>query len=128
MLDDYRKTHSDILNRKNWIDWVSKFKETYKEVDKLKDEERKEYLKGVVERIDVHLDSKTNEHTLKIKFQFPIVGDEYKVIDNKGKKRNYEIVEGEQVKEVQQSFMHKKNNKKKAGLMTSFATKSVTVE
>ncbi len=128
MLDDYRRTHSDILNRKNWIDWVSKFKETYEQVDQLKDEERKQYLKGVVEKIDVHYDQDTNEHTLKIRFQFPIVDDEYKVIDNKGKRRSYEIIEGESVKEVRQSFLNKFSSKKKAMVRSSFATHSVTVE
>jgi len=128
ILEDYRTTHTEILNRKNWIDWVSKFKETYEQVDQLKDEDRKQYLKGVVERIDVHYDSETNEHTLKIRFQFPIVDDEYKVIDNKGKRREYEIVEGGNVKEVTESLNHKSSGKKKAVTSASLATKSVTVE
>ena len=82
MLEDYRARHTDILNRKNRIDWVFKFNETYEEVDKLKDEEKKQYIKGVVEKIDVHYDPNINEHNLKIRFQFPIIDDEYKVIDN----------------------------------------------
>ena len=82
MLEDYRARHTDILNRKNRIDWVFKFNETYEEVDKLKDEEKKQYNKGVVEKIDVHYDPNINEHNLKIRFQFPIIDDEYKVIDN----------------------------------------------
>lgn len=128
MLDEYRNTQTDIRNRKNWIDWVSKFKETYEQVDKLKDEDKKDYLKGVIEKIHVHYDAATNEHTLKIRFQFPIVGDEYKVIGNNEKTRNYKIIEGDQVKEVRQSFLSKFSAKKKAVKRSSLATKSVTVE
>ena len=65
---------------------------------------------------------------MKIRFQFPIVDDEYKVIDNKGKRREYEIVEGGNVKEVTESLNHKSSGKKKAVTSASLATKSVTVE
>ena len=67
----------------------------------------------MIEKIHVHYDATTDEHTLKIRFQFPIVGDEYKVIDNNEKTRNYKIIEGDQVKEVRQSFLSKFSAKKK---------------
>jgi len=128
MLENTRTSINELNNRKNWIDWVSKFKETYEDVDKLKNEDKKLYLKGVVDKIDVHFDNQTNNHTLRIRFHFPIVDDEYKVTDKGGKRRKYEVLEGELVKEITQSFAHKFNNKKKAVVRTSFAEQSVTVE
>jgi DNA invertase Pin-like site-specific DNA recombinase len=60
---------------KKWVDWVKAFGDEVKLKSKLTPEDRKNYLRGMVERIDVKFLADTKEHQLEIKFIKPIVGD-----------------------------------------------------
>lgn len=40
-LEVYRTQTTEVNNRKNWIDWLTKFRESYEEVDKLSEEDKK---------------------------------------------------------------------------------------
>ena len=62
----------------------------YDEVDHLPPEDRKEYIEGVVDRINVGLDPKTKEHVIDIKFKYPTVGDRHEYIDPSKKSKGYE--------------------------------------
>ena len=82
-------------SKQRWVDWVGQFHKTYAKVDKFNEEEQKQYLSGLVDKIDIKLDAKTNEHLLDIKFQYPIVEDEYVVLkksDKVSKDRQYEVM------------------------------------
>ena len=100
-LENRRQMLNDVSSKKRWIDWVGNFKDTYEKTDELSDEGKKDYIGGVIDRIKVHLDSKTNEHILELMFQFPIVEDEY--IDRITK-------EGHKIMKVKQSFASKYRN------------------
>ena len=67
----------DYANQQKWVDWTKEFKKTYANVDKFTDQQKQSYLLGLVKRIDVRLDSKTNEHMLDVSFNFPVVADKY---------------------------------------------------
>ena len=73
--------------------------------DDLPPKEHKAYLLGVLRKIKVKLDAKTNEHILDIDFQFPIVGDEYKKGDS-----GYEVIDGDVKQVVKASFASKYRN------------------
>lgn len=60
---------------KKWVDWVKAFGDEVKLKSKLTPEDRKNYLRGMVERIDVKFLADTKEHQFEIKFIKPIVGD-----------------------------------------------------
>ena len=94
-----------------WIDWVGQFKKTYANVGKFNEEKQKAYLDGLVERIDVRLDEKTNEHMLDIRFQFPVVNDRYIPSSDK-KVRKYEVKSGKYVKRIKGQFNFKSSGKK----------------
>ena len=90
-LEQIRLLVKETANKKKWIDWVGKFKDTYENVDGLNPQERKEYLGGLLDRIEVFLDTDTLEHQLDIFFQLPIVGDRY---ENEAKGRAAEVIDG----------------------------------
>jgi DNA invertase Pin-like site-specific DNA recombinase len=76
-LDDVASKLNESTQQQKWVDWIGQFEKTYANVDNFTEEQQRQYLDGLVERIDVRLDTDTNEHLLDIKFQFPIVADEY---------------------------------------------------
>ena len=101
---------------KKWVDWVGRFHKTFAKVDKFNQEEQKQYLSGLVEKIDIRLDAETNEHLIDIQFQYPIVEDEYKVLtgsDKISKSRQYEVIDGKYNKELKGTFNFKQSGVKK---------------
>ena len=102
-VDGLREALSEATTRSRWIDWVSKFREKYKEVDDLSPEQKKEYLAGVLNKIDVYLDHGTNEHTLVLDFKFPIVEDAYSSVDRR-------VIEGRHAYDLTASFSSKYRN------------------
>ncbi len=65
---------NQALERK-WIDWVKAFGDEVKLKSELTPSEKREYLRGMIERIDVKFLADTKQHQLEIKFIKPIVGD-----------------------------------------------------
>lgn len=94
-----RDALNDVSSKKRWIDWVGKFKETYEDVEHLTPGQRKEYLEGILSRIDVRLDDDSNDHLISLVFQYPIVGDSY---------RNQKVIDGERIRVVRGLFAGKK--------------------
>ena len=127
-----QKAKKELQTRDNWIDWVSRFKKTYSEVDNLNDSDKKKYLSGIISKITVKYDAKTTNHKLNIDFHFPIVEDKYEVIGKEENRRKYQIIEGKKVLKIDDNFNLKKVRVSK-GLMkkkpfTYSHIKSVTVE
>ena len=92
-LDDARERVDANVQRGKCVDWVSKFEKTYTQIGNLGDMEKQEYLRGLVERIDVNLDS-NNDHILDIRFTFPIVNDKHQWLDKTPKPRTYKVTKG----------------------------------
>lgn len=67
---------------------------------KLTDEQRYQYLKGLIDKIEARFNTKTREHELEIHFQHPIVGDGIKWKDPKKKTSNYKVVEGAKTTQI----------------------------
>ena len=101
-LEQARILLKESSNKKRWIDWVGKFKDTYENVDSLSPEERKEYLKGLLNKIDVFLDADTLEHKIELIFQLPIVGDDY--VKHEAINSKPEVVEGVNRKVIQGNY------------------------
>ena len=85
----------------------------YDDVDHLSPEDRKDYIEGVVDRLTVNLDSKTNEHVIDITFKFPIVGDQMGYLDGSLKSKGYEVIEGRTTQNLRGSFVSKHDPVKK---------------
>ena len=115
-LEDVTSKLRESDSKQRWVDWVGQFHKSYSKVDKFNEEERKQYLTGLVDRIDVRLDSKSNEHLLDINFQYPIVDDKYVVKPDPNKQhkgRQYKIVDGKHNKELRGVFNFKQSGLKK---------------
>ena len=59
--------------------------------------EGKEYLMGILDRIEVQYNFNKKEHILDIKFKLPLVGNSIEYQDIKNKKKGYLVVDGDPV-------------------------------
>jgi len=84
----------NLANQKSWLDWISKYGEQLSLQSELPKEEKKEYLEGLLDRVEVRLDKKTNDHTLKVYFHMGLVGDGIEYVDPKRKSAGYKVLEG----------------------------------
>ena len=84
----------NLANQKSWLDWISKYGEQLSLQSELPKEEKKEYLEGLLDRVEVRLDKKTNDHTLKAYFHMGLVGDGIEYVDPKRKSAGYKVLEG----------------------------------
>lgn len=81
--------------RQKWVNWLDAFGTDVKNTNSFDDEQRKQYIAGIVERIDVRWLPELREHEMTIHFRLPIVGDGIQWIDPKHKSKGYALVEGQ---------------------------------
>ena len=112
---------------RKWVNWLKDFGQDLNRRKELGDEERKQYLTGLIEEIKVKYDEKKNEHELSIQFQLPIVGDGINWKNPAKKKEGYKIKKGKQVTSV---VVQKKDPRwsKTPTKLTPLRKQSVTVE
>ena len=110
-------------NRK-WFDWLKVFGQRLDEKNDLTNEEKKQYLTGLIKSITVKYDRAKNQHDLQIKFQLPIVGDGIVWNDPKKKGLGYTLKRGKRSKMV----VFKKKAGRGVKLITPLRNQSVTVE
>lgn len=84
----------ELGNQKRWLDWVGKYADKVGAMDDFSNEDKKEYLDGILERIEVSLDKETNDHHLDLTFSMGLVGDGIEYQDPKNKSAGYEVIEG----------------------------------
>ena len=83
--------------------WNFCFKKYADKVDELvdyTDQEKKEYLEGIVDRIDVRLDKETNDHHLDVVFRLRLVDDGIQYLDENNKSAGYEIIQGKNIQPI----------------------------
>lgn len=84
----------ELGNQKRWLDWVGKYADKVGSMDDFSNEDKKEYLDGILERIEVSLDKETNDHHLDLTFSMGLVGDGIEYQDPKNKSAGYDVIEG----------------------------------
>ncbi len=99
-IEQSRLKTRELGNQKQWLDWIAKYHHRIGEVDTFSDQDRRDYLKGILDRIDVQFDQDTKEHNLKIAFKLPLVGDGIEYEDAKLKGKGYRVLEGDQNTDV----------------------------
>ncbi|MFD0740091.1 recombinase family protein [Lysobacter koreensis] len=104
---------------KKWVDWVKAFGDEVKLKSKLTPEDKKNYLRGMVERIDVKFLAETKEHQLEIRFTKPIVGDGIVPLKQKG----YKLRKGSASKRIALKMQGSSGKR-----LTPVGNNSVTVE
>jgi DNA invertase Pin-like site-specific DNA recombinase len=93
-LNNARLSIKGSETQQHYIDWYKQYGESIDNISSLADEQRKEYIAGLVERIDVRYDKANNEHHLAIRFQLPIVGDQLKWNDRGKRSAGYSLLKG----------------------------------
>ena len=83
-----------------WVDWYKAYGDEVASKTNLTDEQKKEYIAGLVERIDVRYDRDSNEHQLTVQFRMPIVGDGIRWKDRSKKKLGYDLLKGQSLATV----------------------------
>jgi len=93
-IEQSRLKVKELGNQKKWIDWLSSYNDKIDEYEKYNPEQQKEFLDGIIDKILVRYDEKTNHHHLKISFIMPLVDDgiKYKSKDTKG---GYDLIDGQ---------------------------------
>jgi len=81
--------------KRKWTNWLEAFGGELKPDDQLSNEERKLFVEGLVDRIDVSYLPETREHEMRLRFKLPIVNDGIKWVDPKSKRKGYKLVDGE---------------------------------
>lgn len=100
-LEQTRLKRKEVGNQKKWLDWLGRYQDVkVKQVQSLSNEEKKEWLGGLLERIEVRLDKETKDHHLEIFFKMGLVNDGVEYKNSNRKKDGYVLVEGERQTEV----------------------------
>lgn len=93
--------------RKQWVNWIDAFGTELGDTSTFNDEQRRTYIEGIVERIDVRWVQDQKEHQINIHFRLPIVEDGLKWLDSKRKSSGYELVDGTRDAVVKLPFTRK---------------------
>ena len=96
-IEQSRIKTKELGDQKQWLEWIEEYHHQVGEMTSLSQEEGKEYLMGILDRIEVQYDSDKKEHILDIKFKLPLVGDSVEYQDIKNKKKGYRVVDGDPV-------------------------------
>lgn len=94
-IENARIRLSEISQEAQWLDWVAKYADDIELKRDCTPAELKDYLSGIVTRIDVHFDKETSTHRLDLKFRLNLVDDQIKYKDPANKRRGYKVVEGD---------------------------------
>jgi hypothetical protein len=83
-----------ITESRKWVNWLKAFGDEVETLDALTDEQKKEYIGGLVKRIDVFYESEKREHHLTLTMHLPIVNDGIKKLRSGRGGREYEVTHG----------------------------------
>jgi hypothetical protein len=113
-----------------WVNWLRDFGQSLDRKKELSDEEKKQYLTGLVEVIRVKYDEKKNHHELYIQFHLPIAGDGIGWKNPAKKNEGYKIKKGKKGKKEASVTVKKKDPRwsKASSKVTPQRKQSVTVE
>lgn len=86
--------------KKRWVDWIDAFGAEIKGTSTFTEEQRKEYIAGIVDRIDVKWLAEERQHEVTIHFRLPIIGDGIQWIDAKQKSKGYTLIDGQRTETI----------------------------
>ncbi len=112
-LEQSRLRVQQLGNERQWIDWLSRFGEDIELKSTQTPEMRKEYLSGLLERVDVDLDHQTNSHIISLHFKLGLVGDGIKYLNQGNRSQGYDLVEGAKETVFEVPFTENRGRKKK---------------
>jgi len=99
-LEQSRLRVRELSSEKKWLDWLGEYGQALNLATNFADEKKKEYLDGLLERIEVELDKETLNHNLKVFFRMGLVDDKIEVKNPKKKAEGYKVIEGKREKSL----------------------------
>ena len=93
-LEQSKVRERELSEHKKWLDWLDRYGEHLRVKTNLPSEQRKEYISGLVERIEVRLDKETLDHNLRVFFRMALVDDAIEYKNPKQKSEGYRVKEG----------------------------------
>ena len=84
----------ELGNERRWLDWVEKYANRVGSLEDFSNEDKKEYLEGILGRIDVSLDKETNDHHLDLTFNLGLVDNGVEYSNPRDNSAGYKVVEG----------------------------------
>ena len=93
-LEQARIRTKELGNQKSWLDWIGKYGDDLTLKSEMPKEDKKAYLQGLLDRIEVRLTNETNDHIVTVFFRMGLVGDGIEYINPRSKKDGYKLIEG----------------------------------
>lgn len=93
-LEEAKGKKKSLVDERKWVDWIRKFGEKIDNLSFGSPDIHKEYLMGLIDKIEVSLNQETREHEFNIFYNLPIVDDGIKYKNNERKSLGYEVIEG----------------------------------
>jgi hypothetical protein len=95
-VEQSRLREKSLRNTKQWVNWLQNYTDDVEALNSKTDEEKKEYIRTLVEKIIVSLPHEAgNKHRVIIKFKRPIVADSIEYLDRRKKSEGYKVIGGE---------------------------------
>jgi DNA invertase Pin-like site-specific DNA recombinase len=116
-MEQSRLRVQQLGNERQWIDWLGRFGKDIDLKSTLTPKLRKEYLSGLLERVEVDLDKETNAHIISLHFKLGLVGDGIKYLNPSKKSQGYDLVEGENETVFEVPFTENRGRKKKTSII-----------
>jgi hypothetical protein len=79
---------------RRWVDWLKSFGEEVAELDSLSDGKKRDYLAGLIKRIDVKYEAEERQHVMLMTLHLPIVNDRIDGKRIRGRMGPYVVVPG----------------------------------
>lgn len=108
-VEELQSRLSKMSENDKWVDWYNYFGRRMKKLredDGISILEKKRFLEGLVDKIVV-TENNNQEHTLKIMFRQPYVGDKLIYNDPDNKRKGYSLKDGKKVKTLTTSLSKK---------------------
>ena len=112
-IEQTRLRTKELGNEKKWLDWIEKYHGKILKMVEFSNQDRRDYLTGLLEGIEVRLDKKTNNHHLKIQFKMGLVDDGLVYNNPKKKSEGYTVVEGISERNLVIPYEDRRGRKKK---------------
>jgi hypothetical protein len=95
-----------------WVDWIKEFGVRIKKLQEssFTIEEKKRFLEGILEKIEIDHNSSSGEHEVVLKFRLPYVGDVFKYNDPADKSKGYTIKRGRKSTKIVTDLSKKKHD------------------
>jgi hypothetical protein len=106
-LSEYKCQLQEVIDQQSnfeseigWVDWLERYESKIESKQNITDEEKREFLSRLIDKILVFFDKDKNEHSLQIEFSVPIVSDQLVYNNPDRRSDGWTIKDGERILNV----------------------------